>query len=62
MLYGSEKWTMNIHIKSVLLIETDYWRRAARKSRMERIRNNTDRNIMEVEDAVMEAIEPKLLI
>ena len=38
MLYGSEKQTLNrSHANKLLATEMDYWRRAARKSRMEKL-------------------------
>ena len=49
MLYRAEKWTMNIQHQKLLSTQVDYWRRVARRSRMERVRNETISKIMEVE-------------
>jgi hypothetical protein len=39
--------------------ETDLWRRSARKSRKEKVRNGTIREIMEVGKNILEAFEKK---
>jgi hypothetical protein len=48
LLYGAETWTLNAQQANKLLAtETDFWRRSARKSRKEKVRNVTIREIME---------------
>jgi hypothetical protein len=39
----------------------DFWRRSARKSRKEKVRNGTIREIMEVKKNILEVIEEKRL-
>jgi hypothetical protein len=39
----------------------DFWRRSARKSRKEKVRNGTTRAIMEVGKNILEVIEEKRL-
>jgi hypothetical protein len=39
----------------------DFWRRSARKSRKEKVRNGTIRDIMEVEKNILEVTEEKQL-
>jgi hypothetical protein len=39
----------------------DFWRRSARKSRKEKVRNGTIREIMEVGKNILEVIEEKRL-
>jgi hypothetical protein len=44
LLYGAETWTLNTQqTKKLLATEMDFWRRSARKSRKEKIRNGTIR-------------------
>jgi hypothetical protein len=45
----------------LLATEMDFWRRPARKSRNEKVRNVTIREIMEVGKNILEVIEEKLL-
>jgi hypothetical protein len=49
LLYGAETWTLNTQQENKLLAtEMDFWRRSARKSRSEKVRNVTIREVMEV--------------
>ena len=58
VLYGSEVWAMNQqHANRLTAVEMDFWRRAARKSRMERIRNMEIRRMMHAERTIMDEIE-----
>jgi hypothetical protein len=58
LLYGAETWTLNTQQANKLLAtEIDFRRRSDRKSRKERVRNVTIREIMEVEKNILEAIE-----
>jgi hypothetical protein len=42
LLYGAETWTLNTQQANKLLAtEMDFWRRSARKSRKEKVRNVT---------------------
>jgi hypothetical protein len=62
LLYGAETWTLNTQQENKLLAtETDFWRRSARKSRKERVRNVTIKEIMEVEKNILEVTEEKRL-
>jgi hypothetical protein len=62
MLHGSETWTLNRRQQNKLLAtEMDYWRRSARKSRRERIRNTVTSEVMEMEKIILERIEQKQL-
>jgi hypothetical protein len=62
LLYGTETWTLNTQQANKLLAtEMDFWRRSARKSRKEKVRNVTIREIMEVRKNILEVIEQKLL-
>jgi hypothetical protein len=46
---GAETWTLNTQQANKLLAtEMDFWRRSARKSRKEKVRNVTIREVMEV--------------
>jgi hypothetical protein len=55
-------WTINRRQQNRLLAtEVDYWRRSARKSRRERIRNTVIREMMEVGKTIIERIEQKQL-
>jgi hypothetical protein len=48
-LYGAETWTLNTQQANKLLAtEMDFWRRSARKSWKEKVRNGTIRAIVEV--------------
>lgn len=62
MLYGAETWTIDHKHKGKLLAtEMDFWRRSSRKSRKDRVRNSTIRDIMEVRKDIVEVIEEKRL-
>jgi hypothetical protein len=62
LLYGAETWTLNTQQANKLLaIEMDFWRRSARKSRKEIVRNVTIREVMEVRKNILEVIEEKRL-
>jgi hypothetical protein len=44
LLYGAETWTLNTQQANILLAtKIDFWRRSARKSRKEKVRNVTIR-------------------
>jgi hypothetical protein len=58
LLYVAETWTLNTQQANKLLAtETDFWRISARKSRIEKVRNGTIREIMEVGKNILEVIE-----
>jgi hypothetical protein len=58
LLYGAETWTLNTQqVNKLLATEMDFWKRSARKSRKEKVRNGTIREIMEVGKNVLEVIE-----
>jgi hypothetical protein len=62
LLYGAETWTLNTQQASKLLAtEMDFWRRFARKSRKEKVRNVTIREIMKVGKNILEVTEEKRL-
>jgi hypothetical protein len=62
LLYGAETWTLNTQQANKLLTtEMDFWRRSARKSRKEKFRNGTIREIMVVGKNTLEVIEEKRL-
>jgi hypothetical protein len=62
LLYGAETWTLNTQQENKLLAtEMDFWRRSARKSRKEKVRNVTIREIMEVGKNILEVTEEKRL-
>jgi hypothetical protein len=62
LLYGAETWTLNTQQANKLLAtEMDFWRRSARKSRKEKVRNVTIREVMEVGKNILEVIEEKRL-
>jgi hypothetical protein len=49
LLYGAETWSLNTQQANKLLAtEMDFWRRSAGKSRKEKVRNGTIREVMEV--------------
>jgi hypothetical protein len=55
LLYGAETWTLNTQQANRLMAtEMDFWRRTARKSRKEKVRNCTIRAIMEVGKNILE--------
>jgi hypothetical protein len=58
LLYGAETWTLTTQQANKLLAtEMDFWRRSARNSRKEKVRNGTVRVIMEVGKNILEVIE-----
>lgn len=62
VLYGAETWTVNPHHnRKLIATEMDFWRRAARKSRIERIRNSEIRKIMKAEETILTTIDKKRL-
>jgi hypothetical protein len=61
-LYGTRLWTLNTQQENKLLAtEMEFWRRSARKSRKEKVRNVTITDIMEVGKNILEVIEEKRL-
>jgi hypothetical protein len=55
-------WTLNTQQTNKLLAtEMYFWRRSARKSRKEKVRNGTIREIMEVRKNILEEVEEKRL-
>jgi hypothetical protein len=62
LLYGTEAWTLNTQQANKLLTtEMDFWRRSARKSRREEVRNGTIGEVMEVGKNILKVTEEKLL-
>jgi hypothetical protein len=62
LLYGAETWSLNTkQANKLLATETEFWRRSARKSRKEKVRNVTIREVMEVRKNILEVIEEKRL-
>jgi hypothetical protein len=62
LLQGAETWTLNTQQANKLLAtEMDFWRRSARKTRKENVRNGTIREVMEVGKNILEVIEEKRL-
>jgi hypothetical protein len=62
LLYWAETWTLNTQqANNLLATEMDFWRRSARKSRKEKIRNGTIRAIMGVGKNILEVTEEKWL-
>jgi hypothetical protein len=62
LLYEAETCTLNTQQANKLLAtEMDFWRRSFRKSRKEKFRNVTIREIMEVGKIILEVIEEKRL-
>jgi hypothetical protein len=60
LLCGAETWTLDTQQANKLLAtEMDLWRRSARKSRKEKVRNVTIREVMEVRKNILEVIEEK---
>jgi hypothetical protein len=60
LLCGAETWTLNTQQANKLLAtEMDFWRRSARKSRKEKFRNVTIREVMEVGKNILEVIQEK---
>jgi hypothetical protein len=61
LLYGAETWSLNTQQANKLLAtEMDFWR-SATKSRKEKVRNVTIREVMEVGKNILEVIEEKRL-
>jgi hypothetical protein len=62
LLYGAETRTLNTQQANKLLAtEMGFWRRSARKSRQEKVRNVTIREVVEVRKNILEVIEEKRL-
>jgi hypothetical protein len=62
LIYEAETWTLNTQEANKLLAtEMDFWRRSARKSRKEKVRNGTIREVMEVRKNILEVTEEKWL-
>jgi hypothetical protein len=62
LLYGAETWSLNTQQANKLLAtEMDFWRRSARKSRKEKVRNVTIREVIEVGKNILEVTEEKRL-
>jgi hypothetical protein len=53
--------TKHKQTNKLLATEMDFWRRSARKSRKEKVRNGTIRETMEVGKGILEVIEEKRL-
>ena len=49
------------HANRLTAVEMDFWRRAARKSKLERIRNTEIRRMMHAERTIMDGIEHRRL-
>ncbi|XP_044760773.1 uncharacterized protein LOC123318222 [Coccinella septempunctata] len=63
VLYGSETWQLTKSLeKRLLALEMDFWRRSARVSRMDRMRNERVRELMKVEKTIIEDTQQKQLI
>lgn len=61
--YSSEVWPLKETTKKMLkATEMDYWRRAAGRSRMERIPNERIREVMKVKHTIVDDIQDKQLI
>jgi hypothetical protein len=62
LLYGAETWSLNTQQANKLLAtEMDFWRRSARKSSKENVRNVTIREIMKAGKNILEVTEEKRL-
>lgn len=62
VLYGAEMWTMNRkHMNKLNVLEMDFWRRSARVSRRDKVRNAEIRRRMKVEEDINNTIERKRL-
>ena len=60
MTYGSEVWTITKHTRTKLMTaEMDFWRRLARVSRCEKIRNEVIKDRMNVKNVIVDFIETK---
>ena len=63
VIYGSEVWQLTQKIKNNLLaVEMDFWRRSARKSRVEHVKNEDIRRQMKVSGSIIEDIEKQQLV
>ncbi|XP_030753177.1 uncharacterized protein LOC115880180 [Sitophilus oryzae] len=63
VLYGCETWHLTSRMEQRLLaLEIDFWRRSAGISRMERIANIEIREIMHVQQAIINEIEKRQLV
>ena len=61
--YSSEVWQMKKSMEKMLMAtEMDFWRRAAGKSRIEKMRNDRIREIMGVGHTIVDDIKTKQLI
>jgi hypothetical protein len=62
LLYRAETWTLNTQQANKLLAtEIHFWRRSERKSRKEKVRNVTIREVMEVGKNILEVTGEKRL-
>jgi hypothetical protein len=62
LVYGAETWSLNTQQANKLLAtEMDFWRRSARKSRKEKVRNDTIREVMEARKNILKVNEEKRL-
>ena len=62
MLYRAEIWTFDRpHANKLLATKMDYWHRGARKTRMDKIRNQKIRGIMKMDKDILEVIEEQKL-
>ena len=60
MLYGVDTRTLDRHQGNKLLdTEIDFWRRVAKKSRKEKIRNLEMKEIMNTQHRIIEVIEER---
>lgn len=63
IVYSSEVWPLKVRTTNMLeATEMDYWRRAAGKSRMDRVTNERIREIMNVKHTIVEDIKDKQLV
>lgn len=61
-IYGAETWRMNeSDRRGVEAVEMDVLRRSARKSRRDKVRNETIRNIIKVRETITQTIERRQL-
>lgn len=61
--YGCEVWQFGAALeRSLLATEMNFWRRSARRSRLERIRNDRIREVMNVNHTIIDDIRAKQLI
>lgn len=60
--YGAETWELTQRDRSRLMaVEMDYWRRSCRISRLDHVRNDTIREMMNVEGTIMDTVDKKRL-